>query len=459
MQSHIRLNARHWRRHAVAAAVVTLATGISYASESYFDASLTNFVRQPSDPTIDMMLVAPSTDSLRFTTWDSATQHWKPWTDMVYPVNGSYASGAHVPLVSWYGFGNGGWHTNGYYNANGLGAPFWTQSGQHAVLDLHGQIVDTHGNRFLPGSGIARLTTVQYLHFFGGTTYDASCGGTGLRERWWDPEASQWNWAYHGCPSQSPYLAGPTTVGAQSAATTEQVPYSLQHTFVFATVNHPSLGGRLWVRHASTARPYRDTHEPWAWLNLGRPDNTTAMDTEPLTVSYDKGNHVWRTHVFIAARSTVDNQYHLYERYTDGDNWTAFSAWTDHGKPPGLNSQATNDKRFRLSTGIIRHDPGRNGGMRICLYGSSFHGSGINSGQLVEHRWTGSNWTWEQSDVSPERDASGNPVPLRVSSATTGKFEQRVSIVGVSDTHRLWERFWDTAGNWQWKELTTHPEL
>ena len=311
------------RRTALAAAAAALLFGAGTAHAGDFrEAALTQFIPQPGYPLTDLMLVALTGSQFNYKTWDRSSGHWSAWHPNVYPTpGGSFTRDdrAHFPLVTWYGGGDGGWRTNGYYNADGLGAPWWQEQGSIFSLDLHGQIVDGHGTRFLPGSGIARRTSVQYLHFFGGSVSDPSCRGLGLRERWWDPEAFQWAWAYHGCPSQ---LAYPTSVGGQSAATTEQVPYSLQPTFVFATVSPSPAEAELWVRHTSTARPYRDAHEPWAWLRLGRPANTTLMDSEPLTVSYDRGNHIWRTHVFVTAKSNVDGLYHLYERYTDGDNWS-----------------------------------------------------------------------------------------------------------------------------------------
>lgn len=441
--------ARRAHRHLLAAAAASLLLSISPAQAGpYINATLTNYVPQAGQPLNDMLLVALHNEGPRYQVWNRTSGTWGPWVWTPYWY-GTFPWGGddkHLPLVSWDGFADGEQRTFGLYTGSvSLGSLWWTHEATSFGFDIDSQPVDGHGSTFFVDSGVARRTDVQYVHFFGRTTPDPNCGA-GLREHWWDAGTHQWNWAYHGCPRSGV----PVSMGGQSAVATEQVPYSLQHTFLFATAVPADGEADLWVRHASTARPYRNQGEAWRWFSLGRPPGTTQMSGWPLAISYDRGNHVWRTHVFVTALNSADGLFHLYERYTDGDNWTAFSGWGDHGTPPGLNTQATADHRFQMSTGVVRYE---NGVLHIGLYGSSWHQhlpKPADSGQLVEYFWNGSRWAWGWSDESPERNSDNTPTPLKVTSSTTGRLQRRVSIVAITDNGNLWERVWDTAGNWSW---------
>jgi len=331
------------------ALLATLAPGVAF---SYEQAVLTSFVTRPGDPAVAMLMVALHPFAgLRYKTFDldNALQNsgsWGLWRTIPYPVDGAPAPALSpkppVPLLSW--IDGGQWRSNGFYRdvspTLGLGAPWWTHSGTQATLDLHPTPTDGHGRHFQPASGVVRQVNHNYLHFFGTADDDPSCGtfvdsgGGGLRERWWNADAGQWQNAYHGCPENSTVFLGP-----QSAATTRPPgqasyqPGQPVHTFVGVTAEPFAGVGSVWVRHAGTG----SVGQGWAWLTLGTPAGATQLDRQPLLVTHDRGDGVWRTHVFVAALA-ADGFWHLFEKYVDtgpgGADWMNFTPdWADHGRP------------------------------------------------------------------------------------------------------------------------------
>lgn len=409
------------------------------------DATVVAFAPQPGRPQIDFLLAAVTTLGLSWSTWDRATGQWSP-RSAPYPGGSSpELLLGHFPMVAWF---DGEWRANAFYGGTPLlGAPWWTSAGLQLNLDRHAQITDRQGSDFRPGSAVLRQTNRPYLHFFGGALGDPDCRGLGLREYWWNADLSQWAWTYHGCPG-----GRAVSIGRQSAVSTRQygpggyAPGLPVHTFIFV-VGHAGLDHTVWARHVSVG----GAAVPWGWLSLGAPAGATEVSSEPLALTYDRGGGVWRTHVFVTARSEADGRFHLYEKFVDtGSNsadWNRFAAsWVDHGSPHGLDPASGSEGGFTMTTAVVRQ-PG--GSLRIGLYGSSREGPAAN-GQLVERFWNGSAWAWADPDRSPERDESDRPVPLRVVSSAAGQNGHHVKVFAISDKGTLWERRWDTAGNWSW---------
>lgn len=412
-----------------------------------YSATVASFAPQPGRPRIDFLLSSLTNQGIEWSTWDRATGQWTRQAAN-YPQQ-SYPSTywqPHYPMVTWF---DGDARANAFYSDDEVGAPWWTSAGLQLHPDIHPAVSDRHGSVFVPDSGVLRQTNRAYLHFFGRTIGDRDCGGIGLREYWWNADLSQWTWTYHGCPR-----GRGVALGQQSAVSTRQygaagyVPGLPVHTFVFL-VDLDGSDRRVWVRHVSV----EGVPVPWGWLPLGAPADTTELNDQPLALSYDRGGGVWRTHVFVTARSNGDGRFHLYEKFVDtgvnSADWTRFSTnWVDHGSPPGLDAASGAEGRFAMPTGVVRR-PG--GSLRIGLYGSSQEGPYLNSGgQLVERHWNGSAWVWAVPDRSPQRGADGAPVPMRVVSSAAGSNGQHVKIFSISDDGVLWERRWDTAGNWSW---------
>ncbi len=435
-------------RCAAGIALMLLATQPAQAASHYVQASIAAYPVRPSGSQNALMLTALHTvDGLKWKTWDRTTGNWSNWMVAPFPANaqpfGSETM-AHFPLVSWPE--SGSWRSNGYYRETSrttLGAPWWTAWGTNLNFDHHPIPADSHGSDFQPASGIARLAGANHLHFFGQTFDDPACNHIGLRERWWDGDLGRWQWVYHGCPDSSA-----VGVGQQAAVTTRPpgagapLPGVPVHNFVFVTASPPSGPSSIWVRHTSAGRGS-------SWLSLGVPAGTSMVGVAPLAFAHDRGDGVWRTHVFVSALNTADRRWHLYEKFvdtgTDYADWARFqSGWADHGRPLDLDGLAPSG-RFGMTSAVVRRPGGQ---LRISLFGSSFYSQP--SGQLLEYTWDGGSWRWAPSVRAPATGADGRPLAVRVTSSAAFNDDLEMSVITIDEAQDIWERSMDSLGGWAW---------
>lgn len=444
------------RLHGIAGALLIAASGLAPPAAQaqtpvYKDAAV-NTAIVPSGSS-GFQLVALTGSDLRFKTFDTTTGQWSTWSTVAdapraVPTgyNASLPDSGRLPMVTWFdGFS---WRSNAFYTGTRSpidlstpnGGPWWTNAGTHFTFDVHDTPNDVNGSLFAVANGFARRdpNLLTYLHFFGNTSNDRNCWVTGLREKWWDADVQAWRFAYHGCPSSD------LAMDTGSAGSTHR-PYGsngYSRSFVFSVgFNRSSGTGRVYARWITTGT----RAQGWAWVDLGVPPGA-AIGTRgptPVAVSRDKGNDAWRTHVFMPARNLTDGLFHLYERYWDDD--TGWSNWSDHGHPAWTAADKTDATgTFQMTAADL---VGRNQSLRISLQGNSWT-PGKASGRLVEHLWNGTGWVWAPTDTSPDRDANGNPLPLRVKSGAASTM--RTMAISIGSTGKLWERSRDSTGHVSW---------
>lgn len=439
---------------ALLAAAAGLAPPAAPAQTALYKDAAVNPAIVPSGSS-GFQLVALTGNDLRFKTFDSATGQWSTWSMAAYApravptgYNVNLPDSGRMPMVTWPDGAN--WRSNAFYTgtpgagepSTPNGGPWWTNASTNFTFDVHSTPNDVDGNLFAVANGFARrdLNLQTYLHFFGNTSNDRNCWVTGLREKWWDADIQAWRFAYHGCPSSD------LAMDTGSAGSTHR-PYGssgYSRSFVFSVGFNRSSGvGRVYARWVATGT----RAQPWAWVDLGVPPGA-AISTRgptPVAVSRDRGNDIWRTHVFMPARSQADGLFHLYERFWD--DATGWSAWSDHGHPAWTAADKTDATGTFQMTGADL--VGRNQSLRISLQGHSWT-PGKASGRLVEHLWDGTSWVWMPTETSTDRDANGNPLPLRVKSVAMST--TRTVAVAVSSTGKLWERSRDSGGRVTWTQ-------
>jgi len=448
-------------RRVVLGGLLSMAAAASCgAGGSFYQANVAAFEPRPGTPSAALMLVGLHVfRGLQWKTW-SPGAGWSNWLTSPYPAGRDpsgwlYGDSPHFPIVSWPDGGN--WRSNAYFGSRSatlpLGAPWWTSSGTNLSADYHPGVTDGHGSHWEPSSGVLRRTNLSYLHFFGETDYDPFCAGIGLRERWWNADLSQWSFVYHGCPRDF----GHVKMGPQAATVTHQGSGTIYqpgvpvHTYVAVTARWLDDSTGVWVRHASSG----GTPQPWQWYWLGRPAGTTMMDTKPIAISHDRGDGVWRTHVFVTALNADDNRWHLYEKYVDTGNdsndWLRFTPnWGDHGRPAGLDAYVGIEQRFRLNVALTW---GVGSALRIRMYGATTYDNDERDagGQLVEYLWDGVDWRWGPPASSPTRIPDGMPNAVHVVGAAVFDGNRRISVITLNWDWELWERQLDIAsGRWDW---------